>query len=113
MTLTEFANKYDLHDSTIEKIEYDKNKKVATFKIDFCQWRQKDFVQGQAENVMIDVNFFAVKELELPNTISKSNTILDVHLILGNTIEIVVLNDDTDDVFILRIYADDVNVCII
>ena len=40
MTIAEFEEKYYLHDSSIEKIEYDATNKRLTLTIDFCFWMQ-------------------------------------------------------------------------
>ena len=53
MTITEFAKKYYLHDSTIDKIEYDAENKKLTLKIDFCFWMQLWYEQGKPETVIL------------------------------------------------------------
>ena len=50
MTLAEFENKYYLHDSSIDKIEYDAADKKLTLTIDFCFWMQNWYDKNHAEN---------------------------------------------------------------
>lgn len=57
MTVTEFEEKYYLHDSTIDKIEYDAENKKLTLTIDFCFWMQLWYEQGKPENGYIAVTF--------------------------------------------------------
>ena len=57
MTITEFEEKYYLHDSTIEKIDYDANNKRLTLTIDFCFWMQIWYDKETPENGLISVTF--------------------------------------------------------
>lgn len=57
MTIPEFEEKYYLHDSTIDKIEYDAENKKLTLTIDFCFWMQLWYEQGKPENGYIAVTF--------------------------------------------------------
>ena len=57
MTITEFEEKYYLHDSTIDKIEYDAENKTLRLEIDFCFWMQIWYEQGTPENGLIAVTF--------------------------------------------------------
>lgn len=57
MTITEFEEKYYLHDSTIDKIEYDAENKKLTLTIDFCFWMQLWYEKGKPENGYIAVIF--------------------------------------------------------
>ena len=57
MTITEFEEKYYLHDSTIEKIDYDANNKRLTLTIDFCFWMQLWYDKETPENGLISVTF--------------------------------------------------------
>ena len=57
MTITEFAKKYYLHDSSIDKVEFDAENKKLTLTIDFCFWMQLWYEQGKPENGYIAVTF--------------------------------------------------------
>lgn len=57
MTIAEFEEKYYLHDSSIEKIEYDATNKRLTLTIDFCFWMQIWYDKETPENGLIAVTF--------------------------------------------------------
>jgi hypothetical protein len=57
LTLTEFEYKYYLHDSDIEKIEYDAENKTLTLTIEFCFWMQNWYDKATPKNGLIAVTF--------------------------------------------------------
>ena len=64
MTIAEFEEKYYLHDSSIEKIEYDATNKRLTLTIDFCFWMQIWYDKETPENGLISVIFDNVSLFE-------------------------------------------------
>lgn len=57
MTLAEFENKYYLHDSTIDKIDFDAANKKLMLTIDFCFWMQSWYEATLPKNGLIAVTF--------------------------------------------------------
>lgn len=57
MTLKEFEANYYLHDSFIESLNYDAANAKLTLVINFAFWMQKDFVEGEEENDLLEVAF--------------------------------------------------------
>ncbi len=57
LTVAEFEKKYSLHDSSIDKIEYDAENKKLTPTIDFCFWMQRWYDKNHAKNGLIAVTF--------------------------------------------------------
>ena len=57
LTLAEFAGRYYLHDSSIEKIEYDATNKTLALTIDFCFWMQNWYDKTTPTNGLIAVTF--------------------------------------------------------
>ena len=57
LTLAEFEYKYYLHDSSIEKIEYDDANKTLKLTIDFCFWMQNWYDKTTPTNGLIAVTF--------------------------------------------------------
>ncbi len=57
MTIAEFEEKYYLHDSSIEKIEYDAANKKLVMTICFCFWMQSWYNQNELPNGYISVTF--------------------------------------------------------
>lgn len=64
MTIEEFEEKYYLHDSNIEKIEFDADKKVLTLEIFFCFWMQEWYKKSELPNGLIRVTFKKVSHVE-------------------------------------------------
>ena len=57
MTITEFEEKYYLHDSSLEKVEFDAENKKLTLTIDFCFWMQNWYNAEELPNGYIAVTF--------------------------------------------------------
>lgn len=57
MTLQEFRAKYYLHDSSIEKIDFDAENKTLTLTIEFCFWMQNRYDKTTPKNGLIAVTF--------------------------------------------------------
>ena len=57
MTINEFVEKYNLHDSLLESIVYDKNNKKSTICVDFCYWQQEDYEESIPETGIILIEF--------------------------------------------------------
>ena len=70
MTLQEFREKYYLHDSSIEKIDFDADKKVLTMKIEFCFWMQNWYDKTTPKNGLIAVTFENVSRFEYDDDIA-------------------------------------------
>ena len=70
MTLQEFREKYYLHDSSIEKIDFDADKKVLTMKIEFCFWMQNWYDKATPKNGLIAVTFENVSRFEYDDDIA-------------------------------------------
>ena len=70
LTLAEFAARYYLHDSSIEKIEYDAVDKTLALTIDFCFWMQNWYDKTTPTNGLIAVTFEGVSVFEYDNNIT-------------------------------------------
>ena len=57
MTTKDFMEKYYLHDSSIDKIEYDEENRKLTLTINFCFWMQRWYDENHAPNGLISVTF--------------------------------------------------------
>ena len=57
MTLQEFRRQYYLHDSSIEKIDFDAENKTLTLTIEFCFWMQLWYDKTTPKNGLIAVTF--------------------------------------------------------
>lgn len=70
MTLQEFRGKYYLHDSSIEKIDFDAENKTLTLTIEFCFWMQNWYDKTTPKNGLIAVTFENVSLFEYDDDIS-------------------------------------------
>ena len=71
MTIKDFAEKYNLHDSGIEKIFYDTEHKKLVLTIEFCFWMQNWFVEGEQSNGKISATFENVSVFDYDENISE------------------------------------------
>ena len=49
MNLREMVDKFDLHDSLVEKIEYYPHAKILEIYIELCNWRQRSYNDNDPE----------------------------------------------------------------
>ena len=71
MTIKDFAEKYNLHDSGIEKIFYDAENKKLVLTIEFCFWMQNWFVEDEPSNGRISATFENVSVFDYDENISE------------------------------------------
>ena len=57
MTIKYFEEKYYLHDSSIDQIDYDEENRRLTLTIDFCFWMQRWYDKSHVKNGLISVTF--------------------------------------------------------
>jgi len=79
LTVTEFEEKYYLHDSSLEKVEFDAENKKLTLTIDLCFWMQLWYEQGKPENGYIavtfeNVSFYEYEDHEITKILSDLDT---------------------------------------
>lgn len=120
MTITEFAKKYYLHDSSIDKVEFDAENKKLTLTIDFCFWMQLWYEQGKPENGYIavtfeNVSFFEYEQHEFSNILENLDTEIDhIEIDENGALEILMweyLKKIDDDIYsILKVKAENVTV---
>ena len=70
MTIREFEEKYHLHDSSIEKVSFDAEKKILTLEIFFCFWMQDWYDKSEPSNGLIRVTFEDVSLFEYDTAIA-------------------------------------------
>lgn len=120
MTLQEFRGQYYLHDSSIEKIDFDADKKVLTMKIEFCFWMQDWYDKTTPKNGLIAVTFEDVSLFEYDDDIADKifsdidSEIRDAELDADGNLEFFSVeydyNSDDDIYWLLKINAANVEV---
>lgn len=71
MTVTEFDEKYYLHDSSLEKVAFDADFKVLRLTIAFCFWMQNWYDKSEPTNGLIRVTFRDVSRFEYDDCIAE------------------------------------------
>ncbi len=66
MKLNEFSEKYNFHDSSIDKISFDEINNKLIIIVDFCFYDQQDYERGTPENGLLKVVFSGVKSYNGP-----------------------------------------------
>ena len=67
MKISEFVNNFNLHDSYIESVEYNKEKREVQLIVHFAFWMQKDYIEGTPETGLIKVLFQNVNKYSCDN----------------------------------------------
>ena len=67
MTIEQFAEKYSLHDSSLEKVDFDAEKKILTLLIKYCWWwkdcsNKSEDINGSIRVIFKDVSLFEYDE---------------------------------------------------
>lgn len=107
MNIKSLLDNYIFHDSLVEKIEYDANKKEVVINIDFCAWMQEDYNDDLPETKNIKVIFMNVIEFDGLTGDVDDFSILDVSYSNGIVV-ISMLDDFHDKYYEVRITADTV-----
>ena len=71
MTLYELREKYYFHDSSIEKVVFDADKKILTLEIEFCFWMQEWYDKSEPSNGLIRLTFEDVLLFEYDDDIAE------------------------------------------
>ena len=89
MTPLEFVARYYLHDSSIEKVDFDADKKVLTLIIEFCFWMQEWYKKDEPTNGLIRVTFKDVSSFEYDDDIADRifSDELDSEIRLGDYVD--------------------------
>ncbi len=65
MDILSFMNQFDLHDSGIENIGHEFYEDQLIITINLCNWRQTSFKDDQKKNIVGNLVFSGVKEIEI------------------------------------------------
>lgn len=114
MTFIDLLRKCCFHDSYLEKIEFDSDRKTLAITIHFCNWMQSYYQPDMEELTIIQLVFNNVKSFECDSpekkdwnySISDSSPLLNP--VYGNGIEFLLIDDNTGIPEWIRIYAQDV-----
>ncbi|MBQ4404011.1 MAG: hypothetical protein II857_06320 [Selenomonadaceae bacterium] len=71
MTIEQFAERYYLHDSSLEKVDFDADKKILALTIEFCFWMQNWYDKSEPTNGLIRATFKDVSIFEYDDCIAE------------------------------------------
>ncbi len=114
MSINEFFDKYNLHDSYVEKVSYDDTIQNLLLLVNFAFWLQDDYVDGDPENGELQVVFNNVSLYSCQD----GDPCGDFVGILGSSLNeqgdyIISFSDDADVYFEMSIHAETVTVNIL
>ena len=113
MNAKEFVSGYIMHDSIIDAIKVDQERKAITMMIDFAFWMQREYQEGNPETGPLAIIFHNVTEYECPEALPFGEiSILKVSEEDGR-IQFAILNDMTDDYYDLFIKAESIEVKVV
>lgn len=110
MNISEFCKNYNLHDSLLESVNYDKEKEIVTLEIDFGYWLQKNYTDDIPETGMITLIFSNVSKFDCASFSINSDEIINIENVSENELYLEVYNDITDECHNLTIIATQVEI---
>lgn len=110
MKCKEFIDKYNLHDSLLERVEYDKNLAKVCLTIDFCYWQQTEYSDQKPETGIIQLCFSGIDVFRHTSYCINSDEIVEAVSNDIDEFEIKVYNDTTDAYYVFYIRATEVNI---
>ncbi|MFL0197611.1 hypothetical protein ACJDU8_18870 [Clostridium sp. WILCCON 0269] len=112
MKLHKLLEDYDLHDSLVEDIQFDADKKRLIIGIELCNWRQKSYKENEPEMLSCKLIFDRVRKYEFDTDYKtfEDNEILEaeiIHTKNGNKLKLALYGID---VKVIEIQSDNVEI---
>jgi len=104
---------YDFHDSLLENISFDEKTKKLRLDIDFCNWKQKNYVDGDAETYMIALVFERFFSATIPEIKLNSDQIVGFNVTDNQKVKIEAYNDVVKDCYSVIINAKEVEIVVV
>ncbi|MBN2909203.1 hypothetical protein JQC72_06660 [Polycladomyces sp. WAk] len=90
----EMLRNINLHDSLMESIHFIEDKKELRINLELCNWKQKNYKEGEAELVSKILIFKDVEEYNIePDFPINSDEILEVKITEPSKVEIIILGE--------------------
>lgn len=110
MTLEQFVNDYNMHDSLIDSLSVEDNGTTIRMIIDFAFWMQNHYQEGDPETGLLEVCFLNVSKYDHPENLPLEEISILKTSLKGNAIVFSLLNDVTDEYLEIEIVADQITV---
>lgn len=110
MEINEFFESNSFHDSWIESIDFNEDKKDLILKIDFCNAMQDWYKKERMEKAEIKtLKFVDVEEYNmLEDVLVESDSILKINVTRENLIEVIFYNEAMKEINILAVKCEKV-----
>lgn len=112
MKMIDFFNNYEFHDSLLNKIDFNKEKKTLSMNIELCNYEQKNYKEDDEETSIVDVVFSGCESYDGLSGNLNTHSILETVLNSDNQITFNVMDDLTNDYYELVVQANTVNVLV-
>jgi len=112
MTLHDFVQNYNLHDSFFEGIEYFAENQTVKMQINFAFWMQDGYKDGEPETGVIEVRFYGVTEYMCPPEFDCEQLGILQTEEINDGVKFMLCNDVTDDFAEITINAKTVEVAV-
>jgi hypothetical protein len=105
-------NSFDLHDSSVMGVNYNKEERKLIIKLELCNWKQPLYIEGENELVHGSLEFYNVPfyRIEPIDALINGNEILlaEVYPQAGKSEKCKFVLTGNTDVFIIYLESDDV-----
>lgn len=108
MTGKEFVEKYNLHDSLIDRVDICEEGSLIILWLDFAFWMQTGYHDCDPETGTLKVSFTNVSNYEIPDDVDWNEISILEATIENNAIKLALLNDVTDQYLEIVISASEV-----
>ena len=112
MKICELLEIYNFHDSLVEEIVHAEEK--IQIRIDFCNWKQDGYKDGDEETKEMSLIFENVYHTDIPAIKPNSDEIIDVKEVKNNEsetgIELLLFNDIKGTTYSVVIFAKSVSI---
>ena len=110
MKIKDFVNNYQLHDSSLVKVDYDQSSQKVTLIIDLCFYEQSDYVAGEPETGPVKVTFNKVSIFQWEDKEIYFETIFEHKLLKDGSVSFLLIKEDDGAGYELVVKAEDVSV---
>ena len=113
MTISDFVDKYYLHDSGLNEIIIEPNNSIVRLVVELCNWMQDEYVEGEPEMLPIELTFIGVTETaNLERDIDKDcgDEFISADVDSNGAFHAILCTTEGQDTYEIMIHAEEVQV---
>lgn len=110
MKISDFVNRYYLHDSYFESVKYDNNNHILYMVVNFAYWMQDWYNDSMPENGRLSLIFNNVSEYFIDDAEVNCETMGIVKATADHNNILIVLDDIEDNYYQMHITAESVDI---